>query len=146
MFEEILKEEIYRCERFKHTFTLTLLDIDHFKNVNDTYGHQTGDKVLIQIAHILKKKSRKADFVARFGGEEFVVLANNMNAKMAKYVFNKMREKISQQVFRDGDTEFSVTISCGVCTEPMETIDEMIKDADNKLYLAKNGGRNQVVL
>ena len=125
---------------------IAMLDIDFFKKVNDTYGHDVGDIVLVRIASILQNFFRKSDVVVRFGGEEFVVLANNMNPKMASYVFNKMRTKIEKEIFHHKEKEFSVTISCGVCTEDLGDIDKMLKNADTKLYLAKNGGRNQVIL
>ncbi len=125
---------------------IAMVDIDFFKKVNDTYGHDVGDLVLMKVAATLQNFFRKSDIVVRFGGEEFVVLANNMNPKMAEYVFNKMRRKVAKEKFAINDKEFSVTVSCGVCVEDLGNIDAMLKNADQKLYKAKENGRNQVVI
>lgn len=140
--EEILQEEIYRSERFEHTFVLILLDIDYFKDVNDTYGHQIGDVVLIELAKILKGELRKTDFVGRFGGEEFLLICPESNIKEIYTLIEGLRIKIA-------NTDFEVagkkTASFGMTQyKKNDTVDFMIKRTDDALYKAKNNGRNKI--
>jgi len=142
--EEVLQDEINRCQRFKHTFAITMLDIDYFKDVNDSYGHQSGDKVLIEIANILKKELRKTDFVGRFGGEEFLLICPESNKNEILKLMESLRLKISNTHFNQvgkKTASFGLTIY-----KDNDSIDSMIKRADDALYQAKNNGRNQIVI
>ncbi|WP_419769972.1 MAG: diguanylate cyclase [Candidatus Marinarcus sp.] len=142
--EELLQLEINRCERFDCNFSLTILDIDHFKEVNDTFGHQTGDNVLIEIANILRNSLRKTDFVGRYGGEEFIIVCFESNEDEIVKVINQIRKTIENHDFEQVGTK---TVSFGVTIfKQGDTIDTIIKRADNALYEAKERGRNKVVL
>jgi len=142
--EELIQSEIDRCDRFHHTFSLVMLDIDHFKKVNDTYGHQIGDQVLIQIADILKASLRKTDFVGRFGGEEFVIITLETNEKEVVDLVEVFRTKISNHTFPQVGHK---TASFGITTfKPNDTLQSLIKRADDALYEAKNTGRDNIVV
>ncbi|MBF0379962.1 MAG: diguanylate cyclase [Magnetococcales bacterium] len=121
-----------------------LVDIDHFKAVNDTYGHEAGDIVLKYISTILKNNFRKTDIVSRFGGEEFCILWVNMTIERAKENLELLRAKIAAEKIKFGNTTISVTASFGVTLQLEDTLEIMIAKADKKLYEAKNGGRNRV--
>ena len=140
--DELLKNEIYRSDRFGHTFGFTILDIDHFKRVNDTYGHQTGDKVLIEIASILKNNLRKTDFVGRFGGEEFVIICPESNIESVVKLMENLRLIIQNHNFGKIKNQ---TVSFGVTLlKEADTVDSILKRADEALYKTKNSGRNKV--
>ena len=135
-----------RARRQKTTLVCAMLDIDHFKKVNDNYGHDVGDLVLRELGEILQKNFRTTDIVARFGGEEFCVLAVDLDKGGAVKLFERLREKVEQYSLTTKKGEnLSITISIGICTELKESLEQMIKTADEWLYEAKNGGRNQVV-
>lgn len=127
------------------TIVIAMIDIDHFKQVNDTYGHKTGDIVLQQVAWILRKRFRKSDIVARFGGEEFCILATNMDADVIVNVFDDLRLTIAQTNIPIESGTLNVTVSIGVSTKLKRSLDEMISTADALLYKAKAQGRNQVI-
>ena len=142
--EELIKNELNRSERFSHTFGLAMLDIDHFKEVNDTYGHQTGDEVLIEIANILKNNLRKTDFVGRLGGEEFIIICPESNLQDVTDLMEAFRVKIENHSFtsiRNKTASFGVTLS-----KQGDTVDSLIKRADTALYEAKGSGRNKVLV
>jgi len=140
--EELIQKEIHRCERFKHTFTLAILDIDYFKDVNDTYGHLTGDRVLIEISSILKTELRKTDFVGRFGGEEFVIICTESNLKNISSIIESLRLKIANYDFSEVGQK---TASFGLTMyKKDDSIDSIIKRADDALYRAKENGRNRI--
>lgn len=142
--EELLQLEINRCERFNCNFSLTMLDIDHFKEVNDTYGHQIGDKILKEIANILNNSIRKTDFVARYGGEEFIIVCFEAQKEEIIKVIENIRIDIENHNF---DIVGSKTVSFGISIfKNGDTIESMIKRADSALYEAKETGRNKVVL
>lgn len=127
--------------------TCAMMDLDQFKNVNDTYGHKAGDIVLGKIAGILKGRVRKADLVARIGGEEFCFLAVNMKKKHVYEIFDDLRKKIEKTHIEVGDgIKINVTISIGIFNIFLPTIDEMVKKADDLLYEAKKAGRNRIVM
>jgi diguanylate cyclase (GGDEF)-like protein/PAS domain S-box-containing protein len=128
----------------KNMFSILMLDIDHFKSVNDTYGHQVGDSVLIELSQEIKENIRNTDIAGRFGGEEFIIILPNTNKADAKNLAEKLRKKIEAK-------NFSVigkkTISIGVSSlfaEKNDSINELIKRTDQALYQAKNSGRNRV--
>ncbi len=129
------------------SLSCAMLDIDHFKKINDTYGHKTGDKVLRHISNILKSRMRESDIVARLGGEEFCILAVNMSSATAERIFNMLRQKIADSVIRIDDGRIiQVTVSIGVVTELAGSLDDMVNRADKLLYKAKSSGRNTVIM
>lgn len=125
-----------------------MLDVDHFKHVNDTYGHEAGDLVLVHVANLLRPAVRRPDLCGRFGGEEFVVVCPTMTAEQAVAVAERIRADIEAKPARTGDTTIPVTVSCGVASRDHHTfsVDELLKNADAMLYAAKEHGRNQVWL
>ena len=131
-----------RAHRKGDDLSVIILDIDHFKNVNDTYGHLMGDKVLITIADILKNGMRNEDFAARFGGEEFIVMLEGCDVDFAEEIAQKLRKEIESKVTDD----IVVTASFGVCQlcEKHDTFELLLKSADEALYRAKDSGRNRV--
>lgn len=122
-----------------------MIDIDHFKKINDTFGHDAGDIVLQEVASIFKKRMRETDIVARIGGEEFCILSVNMDPEQAKIIFEKLRRKIEHLPLIFDNKQVNVTISMGINMEPGSSLDEMVNRADSFLYKAKKQGRNQVV-
>ena len=131
-------------KRHKQPFALLFLDIDHFKHINDTYGHDIGDAVLEELAKILKQTLRDSDIIARWGGEEFVVLLNDTNADAAKKVAQKLKEKIEEHTHA---TLPSFTVSIGVANgEASKSFEQLLKEADEALYRAKKEGRNRIVI
>jgi diguanylate cyclase (GGDEF)-like protein len=129
------------------TLVCAMIDIDHFKKVNDTFGHEAGDRAIRHVAEILADRTREADVVARVGGEEFCVLAANMGAENAAAIFEGLRKTIEDSAIDAGtDRPIRVTVSIGVVTALAESLDAMVNHADRLLYQAKNDGRNRVVL
>lgn len=125
-----------------------MVDADHFKRVNDTWGHQCGDMVLKEVARILKEEKRESDLLARYGGEEFVLLLSGIGVEDAKKSAERLRMAVERHHFSWKDTIIPVTISLGLCSRQGENIgkiDEMIAECDKCLYIAKENGRNQVV-
>jgi len=125
---------------------VAMIDADHFKKINDTYGHDVGDKALVALAKTIKQVLRKSDIVARFGGEEFVCVAGLKDASHAPELFEKVRAAVEKIRIPAGDTSIGVTVSIGVTTKMTESFSEMINTADCAVYQAKQNGRNQVVL
>lgn len=123
-----------------------MIDIDHFKSVNDTYGHFAGDLVIQQVAAVLKDTIKDVDIVCRFGGEEFVVFLHDHDAKDGFYMAERLREKVGQTKITYEGEPINVTVSIGgSMKDRIDTINTAIKDADEALYRAKQGGRNQTV-
>ena len=145
-FEEHLTDEIARAHRYNTPLTLAIWDIDFFKNINDTYGHKSGDKALVVIAKLLSRNCREADFIARFGGEEFVMLFPETKVQDAVTVTNKLRETIENSNFNANGERLSITLSCGL-TEYIkaDNNESIFVRADSALYQAKQNGRNQCV-
>lgn len=145
-YEVRLQEEIQRYQRYNQTFSLVLFDVDHFKQVNDLYGHRAGDKCLKEIINRVKPCIRSSDFLARYGGEEFVIVITGTKKEDARQVAEKIRRLVERTRFLFQGQEIPVTISLGV-TEitPEDTSHETIfTRADSAMYKAKNGGRNRV--
>lgn len=130
-------------------FSLLLLDIDHFKEINDTYGHPVGDRILQRLSHILKQSVREADVVARYGGEEFAVILPEATEEVSYRTGERLRERIEEEEFKVGsfNKTISVTVSGGVSSYPNdgESPQELIQKADEALYKAKQEGRNQII-
>jgi diguanylate cyclase (GGDEF)-like protein len=143
-FYEIATKTFASRKRKHFDVSIIMLDIDHFKRLNDTYGHQTGDLALQKFAAVLKKNLRESDILARYGGEEFIVLTIGCDEKKAFLVAdNKIRQEIEKLSFIDSNgKEIHFTVSAGVSSKG-ETLDEMIKNADKMLYKAKES-RNKV--
>lgn len=142
-FRKFLQDELLRAERFDHHFALIYIDIDHFKSVNDTFGHQIGDHVLRELAKLVKSSVRKLDTIARVGGEEFAIIAPETSREDAIVLAEKLRTKIETHHFPTVD---SITVSLGVTTFRKGcSVEEMVEQADKALYRAKEKGRNNVV-
>jgi two-component system cell cycle response regulator len=142
-----LEKELQRCIRNLGTLSIIILDIDHFKKVNDTFGHQQGDLVLKTVARTLEKELRNYDIAARYGGEEFVAVLPEANPKEAIFVAERIRAAIQSINFSPEMSGHTITASLGVANFPCEdcnSVDEFIKLADDALYRAKTSGRNRV--
>lgn len=146
-YEENLGYEIARWKRYQNSFSLVIWDIDFFKHVNDTYGHHAGDKALIQIANLLVKHCRAADFVARIGGEEFVMVLPNTDEQSTLVLANKIRETIAHTHFEAHGQTLFITVSCGISQfRAGDDGEKLFERTDQALYTAKSNGRNQCVL
>ena len=148
-FKEHLYKELRRSERTNSNVSVIMLDIDFFKNYNDTYGHLAGDKVLKDIAYLLKNNIRSIDIAARYGGEEFSLILIETTKKSARFVAEKLKDIVEQHQFRYENTQPNgkLTISMGVATFPEDgtTPEKVVHQADQRLYKAKALGRNRVV-
>jgi diguanylate cyclase (GGDEF)-like protein len=146
-FEERLAEEVARAKSFKTTFSVLMIDIDHFKRMNDTYGHQVGDEVLRTVAQLLKQGLYETDMIARYGGEEFVCLLPRSLAAGLRQKAEQIRQRVEAHAFVIGLESVTVTISIGIAHFPSDgdsTVTVMAA-ADRALYAAKDAGRNQVM-
>ena len=142
---ELLDHEKNRTSRGGGIFCLAILDIDHFKNVNDTYGHKTGDAVLQAVAVKIKTTIRNTEYCARYGGEEFLIVLTQTNIEGALVGAEQVRANIETISFPDIGSDFKITVSIGLSEYKMrENVDDVIARADEALYRAKNGGRNRV--
>jgi two-component system cell cycle response regulator len=145
---ERLTAELERARRYQSSVTLLMIDIDHFKRVNDTHGHLVGDDVLMEIASLLQSTVRSVDIVARYGGEEFVIVLPETTEDGAVHFAERIRERVELQDFRIGDTaSLRVTASVGVATFPspgVDSVEDLFAYADRALYRAKAEGRNRV--
>ncbi|MCC6133925.1 MAG: GGDEF domain-containing protein [Candidatus Contendobacter sp.] len=142
-YEERLQQEFLRWKRFGHPLTLLVWDIDHFKQVNDNHGHAVGDAVLRKVAQQLASYLRITDFVARFGGEEFVMLLPGADTGAALHLAEQIRRQIAASGADQSHEYVPVTISCGVSRfEPDDSLQSVFKRADQALYQAKRDGRN----
>ncbi len=146
-FQERFSAMLGRADRRSFAVSLLLTDIDHFKKVNDTHGHPTGDEVLRRVAVILKASARKIDIVARYGGEEFAIVLEGTDRAGALQLAERIRQEVAQQSFTSPQGAFQVTLSIGVAGYPEDARDktEIIARADQSLYAAKHGGRNRTV-
>ena len=135
--------------RYNSELSFLLLDIDNFKNINDTHGHQIGDQVLIDLCIRFGNTMRSTDILARYGGEEFAILLPHIPLNGAEKVAEKIRQEIAGTPFPIGESEIDVSISCGVSSftkGSIDTIDTIIMEADKALYQAKKEGKNRVVV
>lgn len=146
-FHYLLESEIKRSDRYSHSISLLMMDIDNFKTINDTYGHQIGDEILRQIADVIIKTCRKIDMPSRYGGEEFALILPETNSKNAKIIAERLRQRIENiKVYNKSDSLISPTISIGIASFPEHAIksDDLIEYADKALYYAKGSGKNCV--
>ncbi|WP_291323316.1 diguanylate cyclase [Desulfonatronospira sp.] len=146
-FDKKIRKELKRHQRQGASLSLIMLDLDHFKALNDMYGHLTGDMVLKKIGEILVNTVRETDFPARYGGEEFVILLPETNEEQAWLLGQRIRQKIGQTVFQFKDKKFSITASLGVASikpGPLTPKEALVEQADQALYLSKFNGRNMV--
>lgn len=135
-------------KRHNINFILVMFDLDYFKNINDKYGHSVGDKALCFVADFLKENIRESDLLARFGGEEFSLLMTSSDIDEAYEHINLMREKLSQHTFISNKDKINITMSAGLATYGIDgtSLDSLMKKADDRLYMAKNNGRNCIVV
>ncbi len=148
-FKQRLREEFYRAERNGGQLSLMILDIDHFKRFNDTYGHPVGDTILATVAERVLANARKVDITARYGGDEFVILLPDTSADEAMLLAERLHQAVSGEPVTVGpDRTVRLTVSIGVATYPTHanTIDELIKRSDEALYWIKSHGRNRIRL
>ena len=145
-FTELALQEVERARRFSEPLSVVMMDIDHFKKINDTYGHDVGDTAIIALARTADSFIRKIDFVGRLGGEEFAVILPRANKEPAYDMAQRLRLKIASLKLKGGEIEFGYTISMGVASLRANTKDlaELLRNADAALYKAKREGRNRV--
>jgi diguanylate cyclase (GGDEF)-like protein len=146
-FDEQVDRELSRSRRYERVLSLVLMDIDHFKQVNDTYGHLAGDSVLKQLASTVRTKIRREDVFARYGGEEFAILLPEVSLGGTRQLAEKVRRLVEKQRFEFDKQPIPVTVSVGIATlEPQHReAADLVRAADERLYEAKTSGRNRVV-
>lgn len=145
--DHVLEEEFRNSSLKKQPLSIIMVDIDHFKAINDRYGHDEGDKALVHIASLLKASLRKHDIVARFGGEEFLVILPRTIMKDAVVIAERIRRSVETTPLSAGDEKIHLTVSLGIAAIPAiwpDSKEEFTKCADTALYEAKNKGRNRV--
>lgn len=147
-FMPLLHQEFLRYQRFGNPFSLIMLDIDHFKSINDTHGHPTGDKVICLLADVCSRETRQIDTVARLGGEEFAILLPQTDRSLAMALAERIRMLVETLIMTsDENVEFRFTVSMGVAEyQGGTTIEQLMSAADSALYQAKASGRNRVVM
>jgi diguanylate cyclase (GGDEF)-like protein len=139
---KLLSNEINRSNRYKTPLSLIMYDIDYFKNVNDTYGHDVGDAILVSLSNLIKENLREVDIIGRYGGEEFLIILPNTILENAKNHAERLRNLVEEHSF---ETVGHITISMGIVEiKPVENIDEIFKRVDDLLYVSKKSGRNQI--
>ena len=142
---ELLVRDIARARRTRESYSVAILDIDHFKRVNDRYGHAAGDQALVHLAFVAKSGVRETDVICRYGGEEFIVLLPGAGAAGAHFVVDRLRMLIEKTPFVHGSEKITIRFSAGVAElQPDEEAAQLVERADQALYQAKRGGRNRV--
>lgn len=140
--DEVFSYEISKAQRYQKAFSILLLDLDRFKSVNDTFGHQAGDQVLIETAAVLRRRCRKTDTIGRWGGEEFLIILPETDLESARLLADKIRQAVAEHSFQHTK---KVTCSIGVCTfRENDDPRSMLERVDRALYLAKQSGRDRV--
>jgi diguanylate cyclase (GGDEF)-like protein len=147
-FDETLERELARASREKYPLCIVMMDIDHFKKVNDTYGHEAGDTVLKTLGELVTRQCRQGDFVCRFGGEEFVLVMPNINVEVARTRAESILKAVRELTIPYGVFSLNVTLSMGISRYPGDSMAPrgLVRAADKALYTAKENGRNRVVL
>lgn len=144
---DLFEKECIKAERNHESLAFLMIDIDFFKNINDTYGHNAGDQVLKRLSRILEENSRESDIIGRYGGEEFCIGLPNTEEEEAYGISERIREAVEENIFITDEADISVTISIGCCLKKPENTSsckDVIIQADKALYRAKNSGRNKV--
>ena len=145
-FIEALEGEFERASRYEIEMALIMVDLDHFKKINDTYGHPSGDMVLSEIGRILKKHVRRNDIACRYGGEEFAVILSNVSRENIYAAYDRFREMVSEHLFEYESNQFHITVSIGIAfSNNAESANDLLSQADQALYQAKDTGRNKTV-
>ncbi|HFQ13829.1 MAG TPA: diguanylate cyclase, partial [Gammaproteobacteria bacterium] len=143
-YDQAIADELARFQRYGSVFVLAVWDVDHFKSINDTYGHAAGDKVLKIIAGLIARNTRQTDMVARYGGEEFVVIMPETGIEAARVSLDKVRGLIEDCAFHFRGQRVVITASCGLtASRPEDTPESIFRRADSALYRAKENGRNR---
>lgn len=147
-FEAEFNKEFLRAQRYNNNLTLVMFDIDHFKQVNDTYGHQCGDYILKQVSKAALQTFRQTDTVYRVGGEEFMVILTETDIDQCIIPLERFRKTIETLFIDFNNQNINITVSIGACqyTPDIQTKEQLIEKADSALYKAKNSGRNKTVL
>ena len=147
-FDSTFEKEFLRAQRYNNKLTLVMFDIDFFKKVNDTYGHQCGDYILKQVSNAALQTFRKTDTVFRFGGEEFVVILTETDIEQSIIPLERFRKTVETLDLNYQNQKLNITVSIGACqlTPEIHTAEEFLHHTDNALYEAKNSGRNKTVL
>lgn len=144
-FSEFLERELARAQRHRRPLSLALLDLDHFKKINDTHGHLVGDTTLKRVARVIQDRVRQDELLARYGGEEFAVVLPETDMRGAQTFAETVRRQVEEQSFAFDGQEIRVTVSIGVATlESNDDSDALIREADDQLYRAKAAGRNKI--
>ncbi len=147
-FETTFEKEFLRAKRYDNKLTVVMFDIDHFKHVNDTYGHQCGDYILKQVSNAALQTFRKTDTVFRIGGEEFVVILTETSIKQSIIPLERFRKTVQTLDLNYQNQQINITVSIGACqlTSEIASKEDLLKNTDEALYQAKNSGRNNTVL
>ena len=147
-FLERLNEELKRTKKFKFKFSFLMVDIDHFKDYNDQYGHLVGDAILREISKTIKETIRQIDFMGRYGGEELSIILAETDKEQARFAAERIRQAIESKHITVYDEDLKVTVSIGVSTFPADASDTktLIDRADEALYIAKQTGRNRICM
>lgn len=144
-FLEFLERELARAERHARPLSLAMLDLDHFKKINDTHGHLVGDTALKRVAHVIQDRVRRDELLARYGGEEFVVVLPETDLRGALAFCEVVRRQVEEHSFTFDEQEIRVTVSIGIASlGPEHDADTLIREADAQLYKAKRAGRNRI--
>ena len=135
------------AQRNRSELSFVMLDLDHFKAINDSYGHPAGDRVLLGLSRLLQQRLRSTDIVGRYGGEEFAIALHSTSKMQAQHLLNSLREDFNRLVFYSGEQEFRCSFSAGIATYPQyQRLETLRQAADDALYRAKHQGRNCVVV
>ena len=144
---DCLETEISRADRQASALTIAMLDLDHFKNVNDKWGHAAGDLVLKEFALLCQQQIRKLDYLGRIGGEEFLLIMSDTDQTEAMIVLERILSVVRHHCFNWKQTEINITCSAGLAEwRPLQNIQQLYTQADKALYQAKNHGRNQIAI
>jgi len=145
---ERYKQELERSRKFKLKFSFIMVDIDHFKEINDRYGHLVGDAILKEVSQVIKENLRQIDLVGRYGGEEFSAILIETDKETARFAAERIRQAIEEKIIKVYDEQLKVTISLGVSGFPGDAVEanDLVEKADQALYRAKQSGRNKVLM
>jgi len=145
--DEAFDREATRADRSHTPVCVALLDIDNFKRLNDTRGHQAGDQALVHLSHVVKEALRPSDMVARYGGEEFIIVLPGIGIVEAAATVERLQRELTKQFFMHDNERILITFSAGVALRaPQEPQDDVIGRADKAMYQAKKTGKNRVVV